>query len=526
MRFLKGFLLALMLVLALAFGFLFSSFNSSVESDPFELPATPQPTPEPSPGPTPEPVFETAPAPEFTAPAAQESEAEPQPETIVISVCPFEGEETGLSILPGEGVSLSDYSVPEDFTFIGWVDGSGKIVSADSVYTDSTVLKQICVPRFTDAEHAPLLSLENGIFRSSGTVEKEVFLTFFNTYLNSGARPAAFESSIDFKSETPLTYGEAWTALSLFMPLPEGLETYPASSADKDFALSCAEFYGWIPEGADGSELFGTDITRLDYVKLLCGILGRSGDSEQKQEYVGTILDIVPANPDYAVIAEALIPHSFEGCGSEEIWTESTPSDAEALKPGINISDGKIYFVKDDGALAVAEEINGFSYGDDGVYTSGNPELDALVFEAIKNSDAEKEPDTLQQLKTVFYYIVYHTTYRKGALHEDGSRDWVEDTAIEMLSTMKGNCYSYACAFWACARALGYDATVYTGMLNSSSPARPHGWVEINLDGTMYLCDPEISYQQIRFMNEFADLFMQGSVTYNVWGYERYPGQE
>ena len=56
-----------------------------------------------------------------------------------------------------------------------------------------------------------------------------------------------------------------------------------------------------------------------------------------------------------------------------------------------------------------------------------------------------------------------------------------------------GDCYVMAACFSEMAKALGYDAHCVFGAVKSNS--RPgmneiHGWVEINMDGVLYVCDP------------------------------------
>lgn len=543
-KFLKRLGLVLLILVLAAFGFLSSSYGASIvnaaaqrsQAQTAETPSVTGTEPSPDSADTPESVSVSTPEP---TPSLQ----------IVIRIVHPGGAEESVSVNAGESIPLSSYRSDVDMTFVGWLDSKGNIYNDESVFNYSMQLTEYCVPRFDDSRHGTYLSLKNGIFYVNGTVTRGTFASFARVYLASeqGVNYSdGFEDLRDVSNLYPagcklkyykavggeeyrpydaLTYGEIWSMLAMFMPVPAGIDYYPIEAGDMDYALACAEYYGWIPNGQNAEELLSKSITRLEYVKLINGILGREGDSEGRSELVGVILDVPETAPDYWAIVEAVIPHTCEGCGSEEVWLESTPSDAEALPQGINLIGGKVYYIKEDGSMAVDEEINGFRYGHDGAYTSGNEELDALITETFIKSEAEKKSTPLEQLKAVFYYFVYHSTYRKGPLHEDGGREWVMDTAIEMLSTGKGNCYSFASAFWAMARALGYDATVYTGTLDSTDS--PHGWVEIILDGERYLCDPEITYQDFAYKKQYTDMFMQNNpYLFGNWGYHRYEGQE
>ena len=64
------------------------------------------------------------------------------------------------------------------------------------------------------------------------------------------------------------------------------------------------------------------------------------------------------------------------------------------------------------------------------------------------------------------------------------------EEATTMYATGKGNCYCYAGAFWAAARALGYDAKIVSGTYGKEKA--PHGWVEISGEDGRLLYDVEL----------------------------------
>ena len=77
-----------------------------------------------------------------------------------------------------------------------------------------------------------------------------------------------------------------------------------------------------------------------------------------------------------------------------------------------------------------------------------------------------------------------------------------------MFRTEHGNCYNYAAAFWALARALGYDATAISGSIAGREAQdqreretgvphvdqRDHSWVEIVVDGESRIFDVEMAF--------------------------------
>ena len=74
-----------------------------------------------------------------------------------------------------------------------------------------------------------------------------------------------------------------------------------------------------------------------------------------------------------------------------------------------------------------------------------------------------------------------------------------------MYATGKGNCYCYAAAFWAAARALGYDAKIVSGTYGKEKS--PHGWVEIFFEDGRRTYDVEIEMVQRRDGNMKCNMF-------------------
>lgn len=62
--------------------------------------------------------------------------------------------------------------------------------------------------------------------------------------------------------------------------------------------------------------------------------------------------------------------------------------------------------------------------------------------------------------------------------------------ANNMFSQKKGNCYRYAAAYAYIARVLGYDSRVVAGKISClHGGMTPHGWAEIKVGKTWYICD-------------------------------------
>ncbi|MBR3056717.1 MAG: DUF4214 domain-containing protein [Clostridiales bacterium] len=60
------------------------------------------------------------------------------------------------------------------------------------------------------------------------------------------------------------------------------------------------------------------------------------------------------------------------------------------------------------------------------------------------------------------------------------------------FTTRKGNCYVYAATFYEMTKAMGYDSHQIVGYVkNRNGGLSPHSWVEIDMEGTTYVFDPE-----------------------------------
>ncbi|MDR2197801.1 MAG: transglutaminase-like domain-containing protein, partial [Coriobacteriales bacterium] len=140
--------------------------------------------------------------------------------------------------------------------------------------------------------------------------------------------------------------------------------------------------------------------------------------------------------------------------------------------------------------------------------TSGIAELDAKLA-WIRDNKIGTDGDVLRRS---FDYVVNNYVYRSGSLYPSG--DWAPPFALEMINNGGGNCYHFAALFCVLAQSYGYDATVISGSVPSLSGGWvPHGWVEVRLNGTVYVCDPDLAYE-IRGYNWFMITYGQAPTTY------------
>ena len=84
-------------------------------------------------------------------------------------------------------------------------------------------------------------------------------------------------------------------------------------------------------------------------------------------------------------------------------------------------------------------------------------------------------------------------TYKKDSV--DASRG-SEAFALNGFKTGKGNCYGMAATFYCMAKVLGYDAHQVSGYVPLRGGGQgPHSWVEIKIDGTVYVFDPDFTHE-------------------------------
>jgi hypothetical protein len=115
---------------------------------------------------------------------------------------------------------------------------------------------------------------------------------------------------------------------------------------------------------------------------------------------------------------------------------------------------------------------------------SGNSELD--VYLAAIMQQLGSDGDTLK--KSFDYASSFR--YISGSTYPSG--EWSIPFAAEMYRNGGGNCYRYAALFCWLARANGYDARAVSGEVPRSGGGwTAHGWVEVTINGQVYVCDPD-----------------------------------
>lgn len=145
------------------------------------------------------------------------------------------------------------------------------------------------------------------------------------------------------------------------------------------------------------------------------------------------------------------------------------------------------------------------------VYSSGNAQLDSY----LKTIVSTKTGTGSDALRKAFDYVAYSFTYK--TINGSPSGNWKVNYALEFYQNKSGNCYRFSALFYQLARYLGYEARLVPGsVVTKSDPKAPHCWVEVKMDGTWYVFDPDMQNAYYnRGSNWFKMSYGNAPVTYN-----------
>ncbi len=317
-----------------------------------------------------------------------------------------------------------------------------------------------------------------------------------------------------FHPDDTISFGELFEMLAHFFPRSASSYSFDhIPENDSRYAAFClAMEQGWIRE----LSLFpDDDLTRADAARIFNRLRGRSPLAESDFAKVGTILDVSFGDPDFWDIAEAALSHEAEAAEGGEVWSAS-----EALplrEEGLFFIGTALHCIDADGGAVVNGSYGRFDFGPDGVITTGMPELDLLVQEKLAelvNPDV-MEPERMLYL--VYNYVTYSNHYLGIHFYEVGDISWVNEEAYHMLTEHKGNCYNFSAEFYVLAKAIGFDAEIFSGTIEPNSS--PHAWVEIEIEGVPYIYDTELEYTQVLFQNSTSSYYKAPIPKMERWHY-------
>ena len=122
---------------------------------------------------------------------------------------------------------------------------------------------------------------------------------------------------------------------------------------------------------------------------------------------------------------------------------------------------------------------------------SGNAELDRYIKQVVNENGRD--------LRKCFNWVVRNISWTNSVAGENLSYGIISkqrtiDYALYAFRNHKGDCYYHASIFKWLARGCGYSAEARAGGVPSASRGiASHGWTEVYLNGTTYICDPNLA---------------------------------
>lgn len=294
---------------------------------------------------------------------------------------------------------------------------------------------------------------------------------------------------------------------------------------------------GWVNGYSDGTFHPDDSISRAEATVIVNRLMDRSASNSSqtlKENNVCPFYDVRLSDWYYADVMEATVAHTPSNADSGEEWQTfeyrksgyeeglvkiggigcyvdsngqfrhvepSTIIELDGKKyitradglidlshSGMTDISGAMYYFNEDGSMLTNGSIGYLYFGENGKYTCGNSELDALVDAALAkctNSGMQK----WEKLRASYLYLRDNCKYLSRSHHPRGSTAFVEESATFMFKNLRGNCYCYASCFLLMARRLGYeDAYIVSGGVGTKNS--DHAWVMIGSK----IFDPELEY--------------------------------
>ena len=165
----------------------------------------------------------------------------------------------------------------------------------------------------------------------------------------------------------------------------------------------------------------------------------------------------------------------------------SSEDDGPAHEPGPYFEGVRLRYTDGSGNDVKGGFVGVLEFDEDGYFTSGDEELDAMLIEELEKNVSPETQSRIEMLEIMYDYLVWNFGYRFATAHEEGETGWEAEDAKYMLEKRKGNCYTYAALMAMFARSLGYQANGIAGHFRGGE----HSWAEIEENGEYYICDAE-----------------------------------
>lgn len=258
-------------------------------------------------------------------------------------------------------------------------------------------------------------------------------------------------------------------------------------------------------------------LNRAEAAVTINRFLGRSPDSQtvRNAEGMPVFLDVEQDMWAYEDILEATVSHTHTiiqtTAGYTEQWTSFSASPT-GLATGYYLFDHYLYYVEAASGQFVRNTSRaGYTFDENGKYTTGNAELDTAIH-AVVVERCTNEMASEANLHQVYNYVRDNFTYAARPHIARGATGWDLDYAVPMMQTHRGNCYSWASVFTYLARAIGFEAYSQSGAVGVR--VEDHGWTEIAFNGVRYIFDPELEHANKGRWSFFKIPYENGFKTY------------
>ena len=296
-----------------------------------------------------------------------------------------------------------------------------------------------------------------------------------------------------FRPNDAITRAECAVMLSHFLPPTRQTLSFAdlPGDAPEAGAVSAAAGQGLLSTDDAGNIRPSDPVTRAEAAVLFNRMLGRAPNPSELMSTpeMRVFADVPVSHWAYADILEATTTHSFVPvAGSRfERWTDFQ-REVPRIADGFHNVDGWLYFAR-NGQYVAAETVGNFTFDENGRWTTGSPALDETLA-GIVRAQTNEAMSRDEKLRALYNYVRDNFTYIKRELVSKEQSGWQTAYAASFFADGRGNCFSFAAAFQQLCRAVGVDAVTVVGQLGKNH--QPHGWVEITLDGTAAVYDPEI----------------------------------
>lgn len=154
------------------------------------------------------------------------------------------------------------------------------------------------------------------------------------------------------------------------------------------------------------------------------------------------------------------------------------------------------YYLGSDGAMYANRWYGNYYLTADGTWDPDREgdQLDTLLQQVIDQVTTQAMSQE-GKLRACYDYVVNTFSYERK-YNFSNAAGWQRQYALEMLTKGRGNCYNFAATFGCLAEKLGYsNVRTIAGMTGKAGGGwTPHSWVEIDMNGTTYIFDPEMEH--------------------------------